>query len=31
VHHDDFNPRHLRLDGTPVREDPRLVLYGGLA
>ena len=28
VHHDDYNPRHLRLDGTPVREDIRAVLYG---
>lgn len=28
VHHDDFNPRHLRLDGTPVREDLRALLYG---
>jgi hypothetical protein len=28
VHHDDFNPRHLRLDGTSVGEDLRAVLYG---
>ncbi|HEY8172393.1 MAG TPA: alkaline phosphatase family protein, partial [Dehalococcoidia bacterium] len=28
VHHDDYNPRHLRLDGTPVREDIRALLYG---
>ncbi len=28
VHHDDYNPRHLRLDGTPVREDLRQLLYG---
>ncbi|MBI2724200.1 MAG: alkaline phosphatase family protein [Chloroflexi bacterium] len=28
IHHDDFNPRHLRLDGTPVREDLRQALYG---
>jgi hypothetical protein len=29
VHHDDYNPRHLRLDGTPVLEDLRALLYGG--
>ncbi|HYM16364.1 MAG TPA: alkaline phosphatase family protein [Dehalococcoidia bacterium] len=28
VHHDDFNPRHLRLDGTPVRPDLRTLIYG---
>jgi hypothetical protein len=28
VHHDEFNPRHLRLDGTPVIEDIRALLYG---
>jgi len=28
VHHDDYNPRHVRLDGTPVREDLRALLYG---
>jgi hypothetical protein len=28
VHHDDFNPRRLRLDGTPIREDIRAQLYG---
>ncbi len=28
VHHDDFNPRRLRLDGTPLREDLRALLYG---
>jgi hypothetical protein len=27
VHHDDYNPRHLRLDGTSVREDIRSLLY----
>jgi hypothetical protein len=27
VHHDDYNPRHLRLDGTPVIEDLRSLLY----
>lgn len=31
VHHDDFNPRHVRLDGTPVREDLRVMLYGDAA
>jgi|CXWL01.1.fsa_nt_gi hypothetical protein len=29
VRHDEFNPRHLRLDGTPVIEDIRALLYGG--
>ena len=28
VHHDDYNPRHLRLDGSPVVEDIRALLYG---
>jgi hypothetical protein len=28
VQHDDYNPRRLRLDGTPVREDLREMLYG---
>jgi hypothetical protein len=28
VQHDDYNPRRLRLDGTPVREDLRELLYG---
>ncbi len=28
VHHDDYNPRRLRLDGTPMREDLRELLYG---
>jgi hypothetical protein len=28
IHHDDFNPRRLRLDGTPLREDIRALLYG---
>ena len=28
VHHDDFNARRLRLDGTAVREDLRALLYG---
>jgi hypothetical protein len=28
VHHDDYNARHLRLDGTPVMEDLRALLYG---
>ncbi len=31
VQHGDYNPRHLRLDGTPVREDLRRVLYGETA
>jgi hypothetical protein len=31
VHHDDFNPRRLRLDGTPVVEDIRALLYGDRA
>jgi arylsulfatase A-like enzyme len=28
VHHDDYNTRRLRLDGAPVVEDIRSVLYG---
>ena len=28
VHHDDYNTRHLRLDGTPLVEDIRALLYG---
>ena len=28
VQHDEYNPRRLRLDGTPVREDLRALLYG---
>jgi hypothetical protein len=28
VHHDDFNPRHLRLDGSSVSFDLRELLYG---
>ena len=28
VQHGDYNPRRLRLDGTPVREDLRVLLYG---
>lgn len=28
VRHPDFNPRHLRLDGTNLAIDPRAVLYG---
>lgn len=28
VHHPDFNPRHLRLDGTPLTIDLRRALYG---
>lgn len=28
VHHDDYNPRHLRLDGTNVVLDLRELLYG---
>jgi hypothetical protein len=28
VHHDDFNPRHLRMDGSPIVEDIRASLYG---
>jgi hypothetical protein len=28
VHHAEFNPRHLRLDGTSVIEDIRSMLYG---
>ena len=30
IHHDDFNPRHLRLDGSNVLEDLREFLYEGL-
>ncbi len=29
VHHDSFNPRHVRLDGSNVVEDVRERLYGG--
>lgn len=29
VHHDDYNPRHLRLDGTNVVIDLRELLYPG--
>jgi predicted AlkP superfamily pyrophosphatase or phosphodiesterase len=28
VHHEDYNPRHVRLDGSPVSEDIRALLYG---
>jgi hypothetical protein len=28
VHHDEFNARHLRLDGAPARENLRTLLYG---
>jgi hypothetical protein len=28
IHHADFNPRHLRLDGTNLAIDPRKELYG---
>jgi hypothetical protein len=28
VQHPEFNTRRLRLDGTPVREDIRAMLYG---
>jgi hypothetical protein len=31
VHHDDYNPRHLRLDGASVHEDIRALLYGTTA
>ncbi len=31
VHHDDYNPQHLRLDGTPIVEDIRTLLYGARA
>ncbi len=31
ITHDEFNTRHLRLDGTSVREDIRALLYGGSA
>jgi hypothetical protein len=27
VHHDDYNPRHLRLDGSNVVLDLRELLY----
>jgi hypothetical protein len=27
VHHDDYNPRHLRLDGSNVVMDLRELLY----
>lgn len=27
LHHDDFNPRHLRLDGSDAALDPRHVLF----
>ncbi len=30
VHHDDYNPRHLRLDGTTVSIDLRQMLYGAM-
>jgi len=29
VRHPDFNPRHLRLDGTNLAIDLRRELYGG--
>jgi hypothetical protein len=28
VHHDDYNPRHLRLDGSSIALDVRELLYG---
>jgi hypothetical protein len=28
VHHDDYNPRHLRLDGSSITLDLRELLYG---
>ncbi|MFN8643274.1 MAG: hypothetical protein U0802_17040 [Candidatus Binatia bacterium] len=28
IHHPDYNPRHLRLDGTPLAIDLRQALYG---
>jgi len=28
VHHPDYNPRHLRLDGTNLAIDLRRALYG---
>ena len=31
IHHDDYNPRHLRLDGASVHEDLRTQLYGDRA
>ena len=30
IHHDDFNPRHLRLDGASVIDDLREALYKNL-
>jgi hypothetical protein len=31
VHHPDYNPRHLRLDGTNLAIDLRQALYGARA
>ncbi len=31
IHHDDYNTRHLRLDGTNLHEDIRALLYGRTA
>jgi phosphonoacetate hydrolase len=31
VHHDDYNPRHLRLDGSSIVLDLRELLYGATA
>jgi hypothetical protein len=31
VHHEDYNPRHLRLDGTNIAIDLRELLYGRTA
>ena len=31
IHHDEYNARHLRLDGTTIREDIRVALYGASA
>ncbi len=31
VEHDEFNPRTIRADGTPIRPDLRRMLYGELA
>ena len=31
IHHDEYNVRHLRLDGTSIREDIRVSLYGASA
>jgi len=31
VHHDDYNPRHLRLDGASIALDLRELLYGSPA